>query len=96
MRGRGRASQTAEEADMLTSRRCPHTGIVNYYNTTDPFLSVGSVQRQPVAGAAWRCYIADHPASGAASDVTTAERQLKAHVRTAERQSAEDRIAAAA
>jgi hypothetical protein len=81
---------------MLTSRSCPHTGILNYFSAADPFLAVGSVQRRSAAGVAWRCYIADHPASGAAANIKSAERQLKEHVRTAERRDAEDRIAAAA
>jgi hypothetical protein len=68
---------------------------VNYYSATDPFLAVGSVQRLSESGVAWRCYIADHPASGAADNLKTAECQLKAHVRSAERV-AEERIAAAA
>ena len=81
---------------MLTSRSCPHTGILNYFSAGDPFLAVGSVQPLSEDGVAWRCYIAEHPASGAAANVRAAEKQLKAHVRVAERLAAEERIAAAA
>lgn len=81
---------------MLISRSCPHTGILNYYSVREPFLAVGSVQPLPGLGVAWRCYISDRPASGATADLKAAEQQLKAHVRTAERQAAEERIAAAA
>jgi hypothetical protein len=81
---------------MITSRSCPHTGIVNYYSTRDPFLSVGSVQRVTGDTVAWRCYIADHPASGAAQDLKAAEKQLKAHLRVADRVTAADRVRAAA
>ena len=31
---------------MLTTRSCPYTGIVNYYSTREPYLSVGSVQKK--------------------------------------------------
>lgn len=81
---------------MLTSRSCPHTGILNYYSASDPFLAVGSLQPLAEDGVAWRCYIADHPASGAAASVRAAEKQLKAHVRIAERATSEDGVAAAA
>lgn len=81
---------------MLTSRSCPHTGILNYFSATDPFLAVGSVQPLSDDGVAWRCYIADHPASGAAANVRAAEKQLNAHVRVAEQAAADERIAVAA
>ncbi|MFO1170917.1 MAG: hypothetical protein U1E49_08085 [Hyphomicrobiaceae bacterium] len=81
---------------MLTTRSCPYTGIVNYYSTREPYLSVGSVQRKAADAVAWRCYIADHPASGAAHDLKAAESQLKAHLRSAERVVAEKHVAAAA
>lgn len=81
---------------MLTSRSCPHTGILNYYSAAEPFLAVGSLQPMAEDGVAWRCYIADHPASGAAANVRAAEKQLKAHVRIAERATSQDDIAAAA
>ena len=81
---------------MLTTRSCPYTGIVNYYSTREPYLSVGSVQKKAADAVAWRCYIADHPASGAAHDLGDAEKQLKAHLRTVERVVAENCVAAAA
>ena len=31
---------------MITKRRCPHTGIVNFFSHTDPLLAVGSVSRE--------------------------------------------------
>lgn len=81
---------------MLTTRSCPYTGIVNYYSTREPYLSVGSVQKKAADAVAWRCYIADHPASGAAQDLKAAEKQLKAHLRIAERVVTEKHVAAAA
>ena len=81
---------------MLTSKSCPHTGIVNYFSARDPFLSVGSVQRVAGEAVAWRCYIADHQACGAAQDLKAAEKQLKAHLRVSERATPGHRVAAAA
>lgn len=81
---------------MLTTRSCPHTGIVNYYSTREPYLSVGSIYEKAVDGVAWRCYIADHPASGAARDLNAAESQLRAHLLTVECAMAENCVAVAA
>ena len=44
---------------MLSKRRCPHTGVVNYFFTTEPHLAVASVIKGAQAGYLWRCY-ADH------------------------------------
>ena len=30
---------------MITKRRCPHTGIVNFFSHSDPLLAVGSVSQ---------------------------------------------------
>ncbi|MEZ5924161.1 MAG: hypothetical protein R3D57_07225 [Hyphomicrobiaceae bacterium] len=79
---------------MLISRSCPHTGILNYYRKSEPFLSVGSVQRRAGDGVAWRCHIADHPAAGAAASLKAAEKQLKQHIEVAARPSVADRAAA--
>jgi hypothetical protein len=66
---------------MLLSKRCPFTGIVNFYTDTDPHMSVGSIARcgttAPKASSfAWRCYTADSSSSGHAPDLGTAERRL--------------------
>ena len=34
---------------MVTKRRCPHTGIVNFFIKADLLLAVGSVQEAGVA-----------------------------------------------
>lgn len=64
----------------LSSRRCPHTGVVNFYAVTDPHIAIGSIARcgtaADVSGFAWRCYTAAAESSGRAPDLKTAERRL--------------------
>lgn len=66
----------------LSRRRCPHTGVVNFFAESDPLMAVGSVTK---AGAPavyyWRCYADDRRASGSAHDLQTAERLLFSHYR---------------
>ena len=63
---------------MLLRRRCPHTGVINYFSESDPLMSVGSVveARAPQAEFAWRCYI-DERACGIVADAALAETNLK-------------------
>ncbi|HJZ44956.1 MAG TPA: hypothetical protein VJ233_14645 [Hyphomicrobiaceae bacterium] len=64
---------------MLLRKRCPHTGVVNYFSESDPLMSVGSVvveARAPQAEFAWRCYI-DERACGIVPDAALAEAHLK-------------------
>jgi len=61
---------------VITKRRCPHTGVVNFYDD-EPLLAVGSVS----AGAepahfVWRSY-ADDQKSGVARDSAVAEVLLR-------------------
>ena len=69
---------------MLSKQHCPHTGVVNYFTETDPYVSVGSIIK---AGTErefhWRYYAAARTISGIASDMKTAERRLKAQIRQA-------------
>jgi hypothetical protein len=62
---------------MLSTRLCPHTGVVNFFADAEPFIAIGSVIR---AGASqpyhWRCYVGQESAAGAAPDMRTAERRL--------------------
>jgi hypothetical protein len=71
---------------MLSSRRCPHTGIVNFFADAEPFLAVGSVTetREP-ALYHWRCYLGHEPVAGSAPDMQTAEIHLCSHYRELER-----------
>jgi hypothetical protein len=64
----------------LSSRRCPHTGVVNFYDRSNPHLAVGSIARCGTSAAdhgfAWRCYSGEIESSGRAPDLQTAERRL--------------------
>ncbi len=84
---------------MLSSRQCPHTGIVNFFAQAEPFLAIGSVIRagEP-ALYHWRCYLGHEPVAGTAPDMRTAEIHLCSHLRELERATAligEDALAAA-
>jgi hypothetical protein len=65
---------------MLNTRRCPFTGIVNFYADDEPHMAVGSIARcgteATTPSFAWRCYTGDHASSGHAPDLQTAERRL--------------------
>ena len=61
---------------MLSKRRCPHTGVVNYFFTTEPHLAVASVIKGAQAGYLWRCYADPCEAGGREDDLTTAERRV--------------------
>lgn len=64
---------------MLSKQRCPHTGIVNFFTTTDPFVSVGSIMKQGDRKAVycWRWYNAAKTVSGIATDMRSAEERLR-------------------
>jgi hypothetical protein len=65
---------------MLSKRRCPHTGIVNFYALADPHVAIGSVtQTGKLTRYAWRCYI-DDEAGGLAPNVATAEDRLRREI----------------
>jgi hypothetical protein len=65
---------------LLSSRRCPHTGVVNFYAVAEPHMAIGSISRCGTAaqsdGFAWRCYTGAAESSGRAPDLRTAERRL--------------------
>jgi hypothetical protein len=70
---------------MLSSKRCPHTGVVNFFAAADPHMAVGSIAScgttvNPVDasldGFTWRCYAGEAHSSGHAPDIKTAERRL--------------------
>jgi hypothetical protein len=68
---------------MLSKRRCPHTGVVNYFFAADPHLAVGSVVKREPSGYLWRCYTEPCEAAGSAADMRTAERRVIALCRRA-------------
>jgi hypothetical protein len=63
---------------VITKRRCPHTGIVNFYSKADPLLAIGSLTEAaaPPSEYVWRCYVGDHEA-GVAAGISTAEERLR-------------------
>jgi hypothetical protein len=74
---KGRRQPQTEEAKVLSKKRCPHTGVVNFFTDADPLLAVGSVAEAGVSARfAWRCYIADE-AGGLAPDISLAEAHLR-------------------
>ena len=69
---------------MVSKQHCPHTGVVNYFNESDPFMSIGSIVRAGSAGEFhWRFYAAAQTIAGIAADMQTAERRLKSQIRIA-------------
>jgi hypothetical protein len=66
---------------MLSSKRCPITGIVNFFDASEPFLSVGSVARcgtaDKSAGYHWRLYQGGPDTAGFAADLSTAKHKLE-------------------
>jgi len=62
---------------VITKRRCPHTGVVNFYDKGEPLLAVGSVTAgtEP-AHYIWRSYSDDQEA-GVARDIAHAETLLR-------------------
>lgn len=66
---------------LLLSRRCPHTGIVNFYAEGEPHIAIGSIahcgtKAASTPGFAWRCHSGVTESSGFAPDLRTAERRL--------------------
>ena len=61
---------------MLLKRRCPHTGILNFFADIDPFMSVGSIIATARGRYVWRCHLIDHRC-GTASDAMRAEAHLR-------------------
>ena len=64
---------------MLSKQKCPHTGIVNFFTRTDPFVSVGSIIKHGAQDAEyhWRWYDAAGTISGIAKDMQSAEERLR-------------------
>jgi hypothetical protein len=61
---------------MLSKRRCPHTGVVNFFFTSDPHLAVGSIVKGERSGYLWHCYTDPCEAAGSVRDMRTAERRV--------------------
>ena len=72
---------------MLFKRRCPHTGVVNFYSAEDPHMAVGSVVLDSSGGDSavgqsgnfyWRFYTEPYARGGLAHDINSAEREVVA------------------
>jgi hypothetical protein len=64
---------------MLAMKRCPHTGVVNFFDTTDPLFAVGSIAQGRGRGKfQWRCYSGSDSHSGRVGDLKTAQHDLTA------------------
>jgi hypothetical protein len=62
---------------VIITKRCPHTGVLNFFVTADPLLAVGSVNRAPRTDTyIWRCYL-DGQGAGTAADAAIAETNLR-------------------
>ena len=73
---------------MLSKQQCPHTGIVNFFRTSDPFVSVGSITRKDQGDPEfhWRWYDAARTISGIAKDMRSAEARLRRAQRKSRRE----------
>jgi hypothetical protein len=61
---------------VFAKRRCPHTGIVNFFCNGEPFLAVGSItETSQSRGCVWRSYIGEEE-TGLSADMATAELRL--------------------
>jgi hypothetical protein len=58
---------------LLVIKRCPHTGVTNFYSDDDPHMAVGSIARRDGDGFTWRCYTDGPELAGRAPDFETAE-----------------------
>ena len=67
---------------MLLSKHCPHTGVVNFYDTSEPYIAIGSITKScskaNSSGYTWRFYAVDDAPFGFAADVPSAEKKLVA------------------
>ena len=62
---------------MLSRKQCPHTGIVNFFEKTDPHIAIGSAVMLRDRGTYhWLSFSADRDNGGIANDLGDAERQI--------------------
>lgn len=61
---------------MISKRRCPRTGVVNFFIAVEPLIAVGSITKRGAPDHYdWHCYL-DEPVNGTALDITIAEAEL--------------------
>jgi len=62
---------------VITKRRCPHTGVLNFYEKTEPLLAIGSVSAGTKRSRyIWRFYL-DEQEAGVARNISIAEAHLR-------------------
>ena len=65
---------------MLLSKQCPHTGVVNFYEASEPYISIASITKCGTSAASerytWRFYASEGAPSGSAPDERSAEQKL--------------------
>lgn len=62
---------------MLVRRRCPYTGVIDFFSDDEPHLAVGSIYESRHSGKVlWWFHLDDDTHSGEASDLTSAESQI--------------------
>jgi hypothetical protein len=68
---------------MLSKRRCPYTGVINFYSNEDPHLAIGSVVKVARAEYHWRFYADPCSGVGSTKDLGSAEALLRERRREA-------------
>lgn len=77
---------------MLIKRRCPHTGVVNFFSRTEPHLAVGSIVSGDDHHFTWRYYAEPYVRAGQAVDMPSAEREVRESSRLAARGSDAEQV----
>ena len=69
---------------MLLSKHCPHTGVVNFYDVSEPHIAIGSITKSRSGlksqSYTWRFYALDEAPFGYSADERSAEHSLRAVV----------------
>lgn len=74
------------EPVMLIKRRCPHTGVVNFFSHAEPHMAVGSIVPRDDHHFTWRYYAEPFVRGGQADDMFSAEREVRELSRLAARE----------
>jgi hypothetical protein len=61
---------------VLFKQRCPHTGVVNFFTSSEPLLAAGSIVKRAPLHYVWHCHLGD-ALSGEAADAALAEARLR-------------------
>jgi hypothetical protein len=67
---------------MVIKKACPHTGVINFFVSANPYVAVGCISSAAnPARYAWYCYLQDET-SGSAADISSAELSLREAIAT--------------